>query len=87
MRKNILRTATATIMLTAASLSVYQAQKTNSDMSDLIMANVEALAQDIEGPSAGYTAESYPCPYPSFKDATVCVRGGSDFACMNSDCW
>ena len=86
MKKNIFKIATVAVVTAIAGLGVYQTQQIDSETSDLIIANIEALA-GIEEPSTGYTAESHPCPYPSFKNAIVCVRGGNDLSCMNSDCW
>ena len=83
MKKNIMKLVFASAFALVAGYSVYASQK-KVEMSDLTMANVEALAQNESGEK--YTKSTGQCPDPiSYKRWVSCKRGGKE-ECYPSDC-
>ncbi len=74
MKKNIIRTAFVAAFALMAGYSVYTSQQEKT-MSDLALANVEALANDES--SNGYEFVYYPQPGDPNYGYTKCVCSGS----------
>ena len=84
MKKNILKLVFASAFALVAGYSVY-ASRQKVEMSDLAMANVEALAQSES--KLGYTKSTGQCPDPVwYKKWVSCSQGGSESECYPSDC-
>ena len=83
MKKNILKITFAAALAVVAGVMAYQAQD-KEVMSDLALANVEALAGgELSG---GFTKTTGNCPDPvSYKKWVSCKPGGPD-ECFASDC-
>lgn len=71
MRKKIFATMIVAVVAVAASYNVYQSQNTNT-LSDLALANVEALAQSESG--------GYNC-YWDDANYSNCIRFGQFIGC------
>ena len=83
MKKNILKVTLVAAFALIAGFNVYNSQKSDV-LSDLALANVEALASG-EG-SGGYTKTSGKCSDPvSYKTWVSCKWGGTE-DCSPSDC-
>ena len=82
MKKNFLKYGFAVAFALVAGYGVYASQQ-KVEMSDLAMANVEALAS---GESGGYTKSSGQCPDPVWYKRWVSCKSGGSEECSPSDC-
>lgn len=84
MKKKLMKLAFAAALAVAAGVTAYQAQDKEAMLSDLALANVEALAGgELSG---GFTKTTGNCPDPvSYKKWVSCKPGGPD-ECFASDC-
>ena len=71
MKKNILKATVVAAFALIAGFNVYNSQKSDV-MSELALANVEALANDVESGD-------------DFTNGTDCVAGWVDFTCRGID--
>lgn len=84
MKKIIRKAAFVTAFALAAGYGVYSSQEA-VELSDLALANVEALA-NFELGEGGYTRNTGQCSHPvEYKHWVSCTRGGSE-DCYPSDC-
>lgn len=84
MKKNIIKYVLAVAVVAVAGMGVYQAQNKGIELSEVSLANVEALASGEWGPYE--TSHSYPCPPPvEYKTGTSCTPSGWEY-CFPSDC-
>lgn len=82
--KKFIKFAFVAAFAAIAGYGVYTSQKSDS-VSDLLLANVEALAGG--GEIGRYTTHTATCPYPlQYKTSVSCSYGGSDETCNPSDC-
>ena len=90
MKSKFLKIAFAAALAVVSGVTAYQAQD-KAVMSDLALANVEALAGiEIDFGDIGnkllQTTHTRPCPYPlDYKSSVYCTDGGSEH-CYPSDC-
>jgi len=62
MKKNILKVTLVAAIALVASVNLYNARQSDMEMSDLALANVEALAYNVESGGSEYECEA---PYNS----------------------
>ena len=68
-----------------AGYNMYQSRKIVG-LSNLVVANIEALANDDEV-KLGYEVTTSQCPYPvEYKTSVSCSSGGEEPECSASDC-
>lgn len=85
MKKKIFAAFFVAVVAVFASYNIYRSQNIVS-MSDLALANVEALANSDEV-KTGYKRTTSQCPPPlSYKTSVSCSSGGDETFCSSSDC-
>lgn len=92
MKKNIYKIAIVAVIATITGIGVYQAQQANIEMSDVMLANVEALARyelpevdvtcDKDGGTCWWDSgkDCYINPFIHYPDCEFC--GYTDFSCQ-----
>ena len=84
MRKKFIKVAFVVAIALVGGVNVFNAQKANA-LSDIALANVEALAQGEIG-TGGYTKSTGNCSGPVYYKKWVSCKSGGTEECSPSDC-